>query len=137
MGLRGHCLVLWLAAVFTAGTPACGETRDSMAAVAELRDFEVSEAKPAARMDRSNEPYAPLGLRAGVFDFRPSLEIAAVISDNPGQLSADARSAAGGRLTPELELKSDWVRHGFHLKASGERSDYVDQPELATMEGQI
>jgi hypothetical protein len=83
------------------------------------------------------EPYAPLALRAGVFDFHPALDVEAIYSDNPGQLSSNTRPAAGLRMAPELELKSDWVRHEFRLKASGERIDYADQPEQTTMDGTV
>jgi hypothetical protein len=41
------------------------------------------------------------------------------------------------RLAPELELKSAWPRHSFWLKASGERTDYADAPELAALEGTL
>ena len=97
----------------------------------------VASAAAPVRGQSLSEPYAPLALRAGVFDFHPALAVAAIYSDNPGQLSSDARPAAGIRLTPELELKSDWVRHEFRLKAWGERIDYADQPDQTTMDGTV
>src|SRR5215208_1771273 len=108
---RACCLILCFAAVSSAAAPVCGQGL--------------------------SEPYAPLALRAGVFDFHPALEVEAVYSDNPGQISSDRRPAAGIRLAPELELKSDWVRHEFRFKASGERIDYADQPEQTTMDGTV
>jgi len=110
MSFRGACcLILWFAA--------------------------LASAAASVRAQSLSEPYAPLALRAGVFDFHPALEMEAIYSDNPGQLSSNLRPAAGLRLAPELELKSDWVRHEFRLKASGERIDYADQPEQTTMDG--
>jgi hypothetical protein len=112
MSIRGACcLIMCLAAVSSTAAPVCGQGL--------------------------SEPYAPLALRAGVFDFHPALAVEAIYSDNPGQLSSDTRPAAGIRLAPELELKSDWVRHEFRFKASGERIDYADQPEQTTMDGEV
>jgi hypothetical protein len=112
MSFRGACCLIWCLAV-------------------------LASAAAPVRAQSLNEPYAPLALRAGVFDFHPALAVEALYSDNPGQLSSNARPAAGLRLAPELELKSDWVRHEFQFKASGERIDYADQPEQTTMDGTV
>ena len=112
MSFRGACCLIWCFAV-------------------------LASAAAPVRAQSLSEPYAPLALRAGVFDFHPALAVEAIYSDNPGQLSSDTRPAAGLRLAPELELKSDWVRHEFRFKASGERIDYADQPEQTTMDGTV
>jgi hypothetical protein len=137
MLFRGACyLILLLGVLSSGGNRARGQVVDPAPTGPDQPDFEAQEMQPTRRKSDS-EPYAPLALRAGVFDFHPAIEMEAVYSDNPGQISSGARPAAGIRLAPELELKSDWVRHGFRLKASGERIDYADQPEQATMEGEV
>jgi hypothetical protein len=108
---RACCLILWFAAVLSAAAP--------------------------VRAQSDGEAYAPLALRAGVFDFHPAVGVEAIYSDNPGQLSTNVRGAAGIRITPEFELKSDWARHALWIKASGERIDYADQPEQTTMDGKV
>jgi hypothetical protein len=115
--------------------PAWADSVDSM--VAREPELQANAARAQVRTLRESDPYAPLGLRAGTFEFRPSLEIAAVGSTNPGQASGEARPAAGVRLAPELEIKSAWPRHSFWLKASGERIDYADGPELTALEGTL
>src|SRR6185503_8540125 len=137
MLFRGACyLILLLGVLSSGGNRALGQVVDPAPTGPDQPDFEAQEMQPTRRKSDS-EPYAPLALRAGVFDFHPAIEMEAVYSDNPGQISSGARPAAGIRLAPELALKSDWVRHAFRLKASGERIDYADQPEQATMEGEV
>jgi hypothetical protein len=116
MSFRGACcLIVCFAAVSSAGAPVLGQSFDPVSNGPDQPNFEAQEIQPIRRKTDS-EPYTPLALRAGVFDFHPALGVEAIYSDNPGQLSSDSRPAAGIRLAPELEFKSDWVRHEIKFK---------------------
>lgn len=76
-------------------------------------------------------------LRAGVFEFIPKIDVAAVHTDNVALTSSQETSAAGLKLASHLQLRTDWVRHAFQVAAAGERIDYGDHPEAATSEGEF
>jgi hypothetical protein len=83
------------------------------------------------------EAQVPLGLRAGVFEFYPAIEVSAVHTNNVEQSSSDSVAAAGLKVAPHLKLKTNWVRHEFNLEATGERIDFIDHPDAATTEGEV
>jgi hypothetical protein len=60
------------------------------------------------------DPYAPLGIRAGAFDLFPAVELIGGYNSNPGQ-SANGQGAALYTVAPELQAQSNWSRH--ELKA--------------------
>ncbi len=70
-----------------------------------------------------DDPYAPLGLRAGSFLLYPAIELAIGRSSNPSQVP-------GGRATtlytaaPELRAQSDWSRHELKADLRGSYTGY-------------
>ncbi|WP_020177473.1 outer membrane beta-barrel protein [Methylopila sp. M107] len=84
-----------------------------------------------------NDPYAPIGIRAGAFLLRPTLESAVGYDTNPDRTakrSGDSTSGTGGggpkgskysRLRGDLDVQSDWARHALDFRGSGEiRKDF-------------
>jgi hypothetical protein len=61
-----------------------------------------------------DDPYAPVGLRAGSFDLCPAVEFIGGYNTNPGQ-GPNGKGAALYTVAPELRVQSDWWR--LELKA--------------------
>jgi hypothetical protein len=80
------------------------------------------------------DPYAPLGIRVGSFLFFPVLEMRGGYSDNVAQQSAEPRTGGYLRVSPELELRSDWSRHELRARAAASyRHDGAGNVEDRTM----
>jgi hypothetical protein len=79
-------------------------------------------------------PYAPLGIRAGTFVIRPSLEQGLAYSSNPNFTTAGS-SAVLSQTTLRLQADSDWTGHAARLDAYGAYRKSlsgveVEEPEL-------
>ena len=70
-----------------------------------------------------NDPYAPLGIRAGPFLWFPALELSAAYNTNPGQTPTGAGSAVY-TIAPELRGQSNWSRHELKVDLRGSYTDY-------------
>lgn len=79
-----------------------------------------------------DDPYAPLGVRAGSFDLFPAIELIGGYNTNPGQ-SAGGQGAALYTVAPELQAQSNWSRHELKADLRGSYTGYSpDQtPSLA------
>jgi hypothetical protein len=69
------------------------------------------------------DPYAPLGIRAGAFDLFPAVELSGGYNTNPGQ-SHDAKGAALVSVLPELKAQSNWSRHELKAELRGSYTGY-------------
>lgn len=70
-----------------------------------------------------DDPYAPLGVRAGAFDLYPAVELIGGYDSNPGH----EPSGAAARLytvAPELRVQSNWSRHEFKADLRGSYTGY-------------
>jgi hypothetical protein len=78
------------------------------------------------------DPYAPLGIRAGAFDFFPAVELLAGYNTNPEQ-SQPAKGAAFYTISPELRAQSNWSRHELKVDLRGSYTGYHpdDTPSLS------
>ncbi len=70
-----------------------------------------------------DDPYAPLGVRAGAFDLFPAVELIGGYSSNPGQ-SADGQGAMLYTVAPELQVQSNWSRHELKADLRGSYTGY-------------
>ena len=80
------------------------------------------------------DAYAPLGIRAGSFILRPSLEL------RGGHTAAsDGQSVNFLRLQPEVALESDWSRHAFNarggIRKEESSGDASDEPQYDATAG--
>jgi len=64
------------------------------------------------------DPYAPLGIRAGAFDLFPAVEHIGGYNSNPGQVT-DGSSALLYAVAPELRVQSNWSRHELKAELRG------------------
>jgi hypothetical protein len=83
----------------------------------------------AIRRKPEDDPFEPVGLRAGAFVLRSAVETTGGYNSNPGQVSGGKGSwfiAPGG----ELLARSDWVRHELAAEIRGSYTAYEATPEL-------
>lgn len=91
------------------------------------------EAAPV-KLPPEEEPFAPVGMRAGGFVLRPSVETGLGASTN-------ASAAAGGEggtfaeTTLRLEAQSDWSRHRLDLAASSTWRETLSGEEVDEIDG--
>jgi hypothetical protein len=80
----------------------------------------------ATRLRRLDEadPYAPLGVRAGAFLLRPTIEVDLGYDDNPGRQPGKVEGAAFTTVAPALDFASDWTRHELRGSIRGELTRY-------------
>lgn len=69
------------------------------------------------------DPYAPLGVRAGAFTLFPAIELIGGYNTNPGQTSA-GQGAWVYSLAPELQVRSNWSRHELKADLHGSYTGY-------------
>ncbi|MFZ4530704.1 MAG: outer membrane beta-barrel protein [Alsobacter sp.] len=75
--------------------------------------------KPRRRSAAEVDPYAPLGVRAGSFLLRPSLEQNVGYDTNPNRLSGHQKGSAEFRTEGALAVASDWERHSLTAALRG------------------
>ncbi len=65
------------------------------------------------------DPFAPIGMRAGAFTFFPAVELTGGHDSNPTHI-AGGKDAWLAMVAPELKVSSDWERHALNadIKAS-------------------
>lgn len=76
--------------------------------------------RPLAEVD----PFAPVGIRAGAFVLRPALEVTGAYDTNPERTSSQPRGSLYTVVAPELQVRSDWVRHELSASLRGTYSAY-------------
>ena len=97
---------------------------------------------PPHRPAEEEDPYAPVGLRVGSFDVKPSAEISGGYDDNPFRTAA-GRGSRFTLTTAKVETKSNWSRHELAGELRGAFTDYLqvsgnDRPEAeAKLRGRI
>jgi len=70
-----------------------------------------------------DDPYAPLGVRAGAFDLYPAVELIGGYDSNPGHEPSGA-AARFYTVAPELRVQSNWSRHEFKADLRGSYTGY-------------
>lgn len=83
----------------------------------------------AKRKPPVTDPYDPLGIRAGSFILRPSIEISGGYDSNPGR-DTKPQGSPLYVIAPELQAQSDWERHEFRAKLRGNYTGYTDRSDL-------
>jgi hypothetical protein len=84
-----------------------------------------SDAVRRRRLEEA-DPYEPLGVRAGAFLLRPTMEVDLGYDDNPGRQPGKVKGAAFTTVAPALDFTSDWTRHELRGSIRGEFTRYFD-----------
>lgn len=79
----------------------------------------------APRPVEDEDPYAPLGIRAGGLLLFPALTATLGYTSN-ADAAPDGAGAAFGVLMPELLIRSDWARHEATVRVDGSYEQYFD-----------
>lgn len=94
-------------------------------------DAKAGIAGPNVRLPRKpvveEDPFAPIGIRAGAFLLRPALELTTGYDTNPARVSG-GRGSSLLMVAPELRVNSDWERHELRADIRGSYSDYPSVP---------
>jgi hypothetical protein len=75
-----------------------------------------------------DDPYAPLGLRAGAFTLFPAIELSGGYDSNPQQASSP-KGAAIYNVAPEMRVQSNWSRHELKAELRGGFTGYSPDTE--------
>lgn len=76
------------------------------------------------RLPRALEdPFAPVGVKAGAFLLRPAIEFTAGHDSNPAHTQAN-RASSFVVVAPELQVRSDWQRHALDADLRGSYSAF-------------
>jgi hypothetical protein len=81
------------------------------------------------RLLPADDPFAPLGIDAGMFLLRPAVELIGGYDSNPAR-SATAKSSWYAVLAPELLVNSNWSRHEVSANLRGSYTDYENASDL-------
>jgi hypothetical protein len=73
----------------------------------------------------SNDPFGPVGVRAGSFLLLPSVDLSSAYSTNPGHGSPTGPASAYFVVAPELQVASDWERHSLTADIVGSYTEYA------------
>ena len=79
---------------------------------------------PKRKLLAVEDPYAPLGLRAGSFDLFPAVELIGGYDTNPGR-SPNAKGASLYAVAPEFRARSNWSRHELKADLRGSYTGYA------------
>jgi hypothetical protein len=94
-------------------------------------DAKAGIAGPNVRLPRKpvveEDPFAPVGIRAGAFLVRPALELTTGHDSNPARVSG-GRGSSLLVVAPELKVNSDWERHELTASIRGSYSEYPSVP---------
>jgi hypothetical protein len=95
-------------------------------------DFVTPPARPRRKRAAEDDPYAPLGLRAGSFLVKPAIELWGGFDTNPERVN----TPRGGNVlmvVPELQIRSDWSRHELNADVRGRYTTYPGFTAVPTL----
>ena len=96
-----------------------------------------STAGPVKRTRAEEEPYDPVGVRAGAFVWKPMVELFYGYDDNPLRLQ-NGNGSRFATVRSEVKAKSDWSRHEMSIDLRGSFThfsdvEHNDRPEAAAI----
>jgi hypothetical protein len=89
-------------------------------------DAPARQRRPAAT---AQDPFEPVGIRAGDFVLRPSIDITRGYDTNAERVP-NGKSSGYTVVEPELRVKSEWARHEVGANLKGSYSWFDDVPFL-------
>lgn len=81
------------------------------------------------KLPADDNPFDPVGVRAGAFLFKPTLEAYGGYETNPTS-DEDQGGSLYARTAGRLDVESDWVRHAFRGRLEAEYTAYEAFEEL-------
>ena len=97
--------------------------RDSVPPVSTERTAPARIVPVRRRPVVEEDPFAPVGIRAGAFVLRPAIEITGGY-DNNASRTATPQGSALMIVAPEFRARSDWQRHALNVDITASYTDY-------------
>jgi hypothetical protein len=90
--------------------------------------------RPVRKHYAEEDPFGPVGIRAGSLILRPAIEVSAGYDSNPPRANNPVGSGFE-TVAPELQIRSDWSRHEFTADLKGKYTWYnelenFNQPQV-------
>ena len=108
------------------------DTVESLAVIPLLTIAPEEEQAPLKTPKQVIDPYAAQGMGQGGVILFPSLEAGSLYTSNVANAASNAQSDVGLYLRPSLRFESDWLRHSWEGKASGDFIAYLENDDLNT-----
>lgn len=86
--------------------------------------YKPADALPRRPAPPIQDPYEPLGIRAGTFLLKPSIEVTRGQDSNPARSNTNIKASGFTTAETALNLKSEWSRHEYKLDLRGRYTDY-------------
>ncbi|MGN6209299.1 outer membrane beta-barrel protein [Asticcacaulis sp.] len=99
---------------------------------AHAQDSNFARDRNIAVTERIPPEYEPRGLRWGVFDVAPSLDVDVNSNDNIYYAPANEVSDTYSAITPRVRITSDWGRHQMTASLRSTFMNYADNDNLNT-----
>lgn len=90
---------------------------------------------PGKRPLPEADPYAPLGVRAGAFLLRPSLEQSLGYDSNPNRIPGAKKGSAATKTEAALSAQSDWTTHSLNIDLRGSYAAFPSVRDSGQPEG--
>lgn len=88
--------------------------------------YSVQPRQAAVTTSRTPQEFAPVGIRMGVFDLMPVLDVTETYSDNIYRTQTGKKDDFITTISPQVQLKSDWARHELDFLASADVLKYAN-----------
>jgi hypothetical protein len=111
-----------------AGTSPSGNLAARVRQTIEQDDVTGSVRPRAVPRAPEEEPYAPVGVRAGSFTLRPSIEVFGGYDDNPFRTNTGKLPSTFMKTEAKIEAESNWSRHSLSGELRGAYTDYFEVP---------
>jgi hypothetical protein len=94
--------------------------------IARADSYSVQPKQGVVSVERIPQEYAPLGIRLGVFNLLPQVDLKETYTDNVFRTKGDKKSDFITTVSPLVALQSDWPRHSLGFLASADMYRYID-----------
>ncbi|HTI88536.1 MAG TPA: outer membrane beta-barrel protein [Alphaproteobacteria bacterium] len=94
--------------------------------LAQADSYAVQPKQGVVSVERIPKDYAPLGIRLGVFNLLPQVDLKETYTDNVFRTHSSKKSDLITTVSPLVTLQSDWARHSLGFLASADMYRYMD-----------
>jgi len=128
-GAYGYALATGAATTSTAATVTAGTTFGTVTTTGTTTTTTGVNAALRRRPQSEDDPFAPIGTRAGSFLIKPAVELSGGYDSNPARAVAHTGSTIY-IVAPELQAQSQWSRHELIANIKGSYTGYGQTTEL-------
>ena len=111
------------------GAPQAAEGHTLAQQIGVREQYKMLDTPPRRVLVPFQDPYEPLGIRAGTLLLKPSIEVTRGYDTNPSHTST-GKGSAYTVVEPALKARSEWATHEFGLDA---RANYSQIDQLSSL----